>query len=113
LDQIDRLQAALRAGEAMLHPGVTGAEVYEACRRPLVETGAEGAFFHHAGHGFGLGHPEPPYLVPGSQEVLHAGNIVTLEPGLYRPGWGGARIEHDYLITEQGFERLSGHIIGL
>lgn len=112
-DHMAVLLAAMKATEAALKPGATGAEVYEACRRPIAAAGLGEAFFHHAGHGLGLGHPEPPYLVSGSQEILRVGDVVTIEPGAYLQGWGGARIEHDYLITEDGFERLSNHEIGL
>lgn len=112
-DHLDALKAALTGAESALRPGATGAQVYEACRAPLVNAGLGEAFFHHAGHGIGMGHPEPPYLVPRSLDVLQVGDVVTVEPGAYRAGWGGARIEHDYLITQNGFERLSHHLIGL
>lgn len=112
-DHLAILQESMRAAEDMLRPGVTAAEVYAACREPFVEAGLGEAFFHHAGHGIGLGHPEPPYLVPDSEELLQVGDVVTLEPGAYVSGWGGARIEHDYFITEEGYERLSNHQIGL
>ena len=106
------LQAAMRAAEGELRPGATGAQVYAACRASLVAAGLGAAFFHHAGHGLGLGHPEAPFLVEHSTDTLQAGNVVTLEPGAYIKGWGGARIEHNYLITAGGFERLSQHQIG-
>lgn len=112
-DHVAALQQAMAAAERMLRPGASGRAVYEACQAPLVEAGLGEAFFHHAGHGLGLGHPERPYLVPNSEETLRAGDVVTLEPGAYLPGWGGARIEHNYLITEEGYERLSNHEIGL
>jgi Xaa-Pro aminopeptidase len=60
-----------------------------------------------------LGHPEPPILVPESQDVLEVGDVVTLEPGLYVEGIGGMRIENNYLITENGAEKLSNHLISL
>jgi Xaa-Pro aminopeptidase len=113
LDHVAALQQAMSAAEGMLRPGVSGRAVYEACQAPLVEAGLGEAFFHHAGHGLGLGHPERPYFVPNSADTLQAGDVVTLEPGAYLPGWGGARIEHNYLITEEGYERLSNHEIGL
>jgi len=99
----ERLHEALAAAEARVRPGARAAEVYEAMR------GVLGALPTHAGHGLGLDHPEPPFLVPGSEETLRAGQVIALEPGLYEPGRSGARIEHDYLVTEGGFERLSAH----
>ena len=62
--------------------------------------------WRHAGHGLGISHPEAPFLVRESLETLLAGDVVTLEPGLYVDGIGGVRIEHNYLVTEMGYERL-------
>ena len=59
-------------------------------------------FPHHAGHGLGLTHPEAPFFVRHADETLLAGDVVTLEPGLYVAGVGGIRIEHNYLITDDG-----------
>ena len=50
---------------------------------------------------------------PGALTVVLAGDVVTLEPGLYVAGVGGIRIEHNYLVTETGYERLSNHVISL
>ena len=72
-----------------------------------------GPLVHHAGHGIGLEHPEPPILVPESRDVLLAGDVVTLEPGVYLQGVGGIRIENNYLVTDNGCERLSHHNIAL
>lgn len=105
--------AAMRWGEATLRAGVPAREVFDAVATPLRETGYGDTFTHHAGHGIGLGHPEPPILVPESTDILEAGDVVTLEPGLYVSGIGGVRIEHNYLITETGYERLSDHLISL
>ena len=52
-------------------------------------------------------------VVRHATETLVAGDVVTLEPGLYVDGVGGIRIEHNYLVTDGGFERLSGHTIAL
>ena len=109
----DLCEAGMRGGEAVLRAGVAARDVHAAVFRPYAEAGYESAFTHHAGHGIGLAHPEPPILVPQSDDVLVAGDVLTLEPGAYVEGIGGMRIEHNYLITEHGFERLSHHLISL
>jgi Xaa-Pro aminopeptidase len=106
-------QAALASGEGALRSGAAARDVYAAVARPLREAGYADAFPHHAGHGIGLAHPEPPILVPESDDVLRAGDVVTLEPGLYLAGIGGLRIEHNYLVTDIGYERLSQHLLTL
>ena len=105
-------EAAMRAGEDALTPGVPARDVYAAVSRPFEEAGYP-PLPHHAGHGIGLAHPEPPILVPESDDELIAGDVVTLEPGIYQEGIGGMRIEHNYLITNDGYERLSNHDISL
>jgi Xaa-Pro aminopeptidase len=104
--------AALRSGESVLRAGTRAADVYAAVSQPFVDAGKP-RLPHHAGHGIGLAHPEPPIFVPESQDVLLAGDVVTLEPGSYELGIGGMRFEHNYLITETGTERLSNHRITL
>lgn len=103
---------ALLAAEKTLRPGVLGSEVYAAASRVFTDSGYP-ALSHHCGHGLGLEHPEPPILVPESQDVVQEGDVVTIEPGLYLEGSGGMRFEHNYLITATGSERLSNHHIGL
>ncbi len=112
-DMIFRLcESALEAGENALKAGVQAKDIYAAVSKPLEEAGY-GALAHHAGHGIGLAHPEPPILVPESDDVLKAGDVVTLEPGLYVEGIGGVRIENNYLITPAGAEKLNNHLIAL
>ncbi len=106
-------QAGMAAGEQIIKAGVAAKDVHAAVAGPYREAGRPELFPHHAGHGLGLGHPEPPILVPESTDVLVAGDIITLEPGAYQAGIGGMRIEHNYLITHTGYERLSNHIISL
>jgi Xaa-Pro aminopeptidase len=105
--------AAMAAGEKELRAGQACLAVYQAVRDVFEKAGVAEHFPHHAGHGIGLSHPEAPYLVRHATETLRAGDVVTLEPGLYITGVGGLRIEHNYLITAQGYERLSHHVIAL
>ncbi|MCH8829688.1 MAG: aminopeptidase P family protein [Planctomycetes bacterium] len=105
-------RAAMKAGEETLRAGTAAKDVYAAVSAPL-EAAGYGRLPHHAGHGIGLAHPEPPILVPESEDVLIAGDVVTLEPGLYVEGIGGMRIENNYLVTDGGFEQLSRHVIAL
>ena len=87
--------------------------MYDAVRGVFEKAKMADRFPHHAGHGLGLMHPEAPYIVRHSTETLLANDVITLEPGLYVPGVEGVRIEHNYLIGEIGFERLSNHDIAL
>lgn len=104
---------AMASGEAELRAGASCQNVYDAVRKPFEKAGVAEHFPHHAGHGLGLTHPEAPFFVRKSNEMLLAGDVVTLEPGLYVDGVGGIRIEHNYWITDKGFERLSNHVIAL
>lgn len=109
----DLCVSAMAAGAKELRADSACLTVYQAVRDVFEKAGMAEYFPHHAGHGLGLSHPEAPYIVRQATETLLAGDVVTLEPGLYVPGIGGIRIEHNYLITEQGFERLSNHTISL
>jgi Xaa-Pro aminopeptidase len=104
---------AMRIGESLLAPGSDCQEIDAAVREVFATRQVDQHFTHHTGHGLGLGHPDPPYLTPESSDALVAGDIVTLEPGLYVDGVGGMRFEHNYLITEDGFETLTHHALGL
>jgi Xaa-Pro aminopeptidase len=104
---------ALSAGENELRRGRTCQAVYDAVHLVFDAVGMADHFPHHAGHGLGLSHPEAPFFVRHSTETLAVGDVVTLEPGLYVDGVGGVRVEHNYLITESGHERLSNHALAL
>jgi Xaa-Pro aminopeptidase len=109
----DLCRQAMAAGEKELRAGASCVNVYGAVNGVFEKVNMAQAFGHHAGHGLGLTHPEAPFFVRHADETLLAGDVVTLEPGLYVTGSGGIRIEHNYLITETGYERLSNHEIVL
>jgi Xaa-Pro aminopeptidase len=113
LELYEACVAAMRAGESRLAPGTPARAVYDAVRDAFAARGLADHFRGHAGHGVGLGHPEPPYFVPDSTDTIRLGDVVTLEPGLYGDDFGGMRFEHNYLITPGGFETLTQHQIAL
>jgi Xaa-Pro aminopeptidase len=100
---------AMHAGESLFRAGIPASEVDAAVRSSFARNGLATSFRGHSGHGIGLGHPEAPFFVPESEDVLLAGDVVTLEPGQYIPGECGMRFEQNYVITSNGFETLSGH----
>lgn len=103
------LEAQQRA-IAAIRPGVNCSAV-DACARDYIrEQGYGKRFDHGLGHGIGLHIHELPRFSKASQNVLVAGMVVTVEPGIYLPGWGGVRIEDDVLVTRDGGEVLSTRI---
>jgi Xaa-Pro aminopeptidase len=103
--------SVMRVGEEMLRAGTECREIDRAMRDAFGENARH--FLTHSGHGLGLGHPDPPYIVRDSIDTLVAGDIVTLEPGQYLPGVGGLRYERNYLVTDTGYELLSKHALSL
>jgi Xaa-Pro aminopeptidase len=100
------LKAQLAAIDG-IRPGRTGHEVDRVARRIITRAGFGKAFGHGLGHGTGLEIHEAPRLAKGQKTKLRPGMIVTVEPGIYVPGWGGVRIEDDVLVTRTGGEVLS------
>lgn len=102
----DLVLAAQEAACSALREGVPGSEVDAAARRIFDAEGLEDRFPHSSGHGLGLEVHEGPRLARQSEEPLRRGTVVTVEPGLYFPEWGGIRIEDDLVVSEEGATTL-------
>ncbi|MEM3703313.1 MAG: Xaa-Pro peptidase family protein [Candidatus Bathyarchaeia archaeon] len=84
------------------------AKAIDAVARKLIEEAGYCEYFVHGlGHGLGLEIHEPPTLSPQSRDKLVVGNVVTIEPGIYIPGFGGIRIEDTLLVKERGAEKFT------
>jgi Xaa-Pro aminopeptidase len=95
------------AGIDAIRPGATCEAVDRAARNVIEKAGYGKHFGHGLGHGVGLEIHEAPRLAQGQTRELKPGMIVTVEPGVYFPGWGGIRIEDDVLVTRTGHEVLT------
>lgn len=119
-DAEEMYEAALEAQEAAFTvlergAGVSGEEVHEAvcdsfenAGYPTLRDGGEEGFIHSTGHGVGLDVHELPRLSRGAGE-LEAGQVVTVEPGLYIEGIGGVRVEDLVVVRGDGYENLTGY----
>ncbi|XID90307.1 M24 family metallopeptidase [Paenibacillaceae bacterium WGS1546] len=98
---------ANRAALEGLKPGMSGKDGDSLARTVIAERGYGPNFGHGLGHAFGLEIHEPVRLSQQSDDILRPGMALTVEPGIYVPGFGGVRIEDDIVVTETGIEVLT------
>lgn len=104
-DLYELVQKANREVIKAIKPGVTEDDLWGICEQVLGEDIKN--MPHTLGHGIGLGVHENPRIYKDGNRKLESGMVITIEPGLYYPGWGGVRIEDYVLVTEKGCEVLS------
>jgi len=101
----DAVRRALELAIELCRPGAVCGEVDRIVRESLAEWGP--TYAHHTGHGVGASWCEPPLIIPGSEERIEEGMVLAVEPAVYRPGWGGIRLEHVILVRAGGNEILT------
>jgi Xaa-Pro aminopeptidase len=116
-EALERTREAVRAGVNGKQIWAIACDVYEAAGHPTQRSKEDGkllrdGFFHGLGHGVGLDVHEDPGLGRSGDDLV-AGDVVTLEPGTYRQGYGGVRLEDLVLVTEDGSETLTDFPYGL
>jgi Xaa-Pro aminopeptidase len=101
------VKAAQEVSFKAVKPNAKAADVDAVARKVIADAGYGEYFVHGLGHGVGLEVHEPPTLSPDSTDTLAAGNVVTVEPGIYLVGYGGLRIEDAVVVSRSGGEKLT------
>ncbi|HHD64409.1 MAG TPA: aminopeptidase P family protein [Desulfobulbaceae bacterium] len=113
LERLRVVRRAQLAGTRAIRPGVTCRQVDHAARKIIDEAGYGKYFGHALGHGVGLAVHEEPRLSSRSRRKLRPGMIVTVEPGIYLPDWGGIRLENMVVVRGDGAETFNENQTGL
>lgn len=103
---------ALEYGISLVRPGIAARDVDRQMREFIQKAGYP-VYPHHTGHGVGVSGHEAPRIVPYNDEMLQAGMVIMLEPGIYFPGETGVRLEDGMLITADGVDVLTKHDKGM
>ncbi len=106
-DLYELVLASQLAGLAAIGPGAPAKEVDRACRSLIADAGYGEWFSHGTGHGVGLLIHEEPFENATSEAILQVGDVVTVEPGVYREGFGGIRVEDLVVVTREGCRVLT------
>lgn len=107
----DTARTALRRAVATVRPGLEVRALDVLLRSETATFGGSASYPHHSGHGIGTTYHDPPRIVPYDTGRLAPGMVITLEPGVYIPGIGGVRLEDVVLVTDDGSELLSRHLV--
>lgn len=108
----EAVQKAHAASLEAVSPGKSCKELYEISAQVIHDAGfdvGEKGYIHSLGHGLGIDVHEAPTVGPNSTHVLEAGNVITIEPGLYYPKRGGVRIEDAIVVTDSGYKNLTNY----
>jgi Xaa-Pro aminopeptidase len=95
-----------------IRDGVSSKQIDQIARNHIENMGYKGKFGHGLGHGTGLAVHEGPVLSPLKETILRSGMLVTVEPGIYIPEWGGIRVENQVVVREDGAEVLNSLDVG-
>ncbi|WP_027360865.1 M24 family metallopeptidase [Desulforegula conservatrix] len=98
---------AQQKAQSAIKAGVNGKDIDRIARDHIESSDYKGRFGHSLGHGVGLAIHESPRLSPIKDFILETGMVVTVEPGIYIPGWGGVRLENMVVVKPDGFEILN------
>jgi len=103
--RFDAVRRALHEGISLCRPGAVAKDIDRTVRSLLDEHGP--TYSHHTGHGVGVAWSEEPRITPYNDLRIEEGMVLALEPAIYRPGWGGIRLEHVFLVAARDNEILT------